>query len=484
MSNSILEEIVFLKNMADKGGLSDDVFVKTSLFHLSTLWNPMQATVLHQYLLQNMDVGFMFDDVFEVPKYEDMTGELELGQVVGNEDVYFRYGINRLPKHVLATGTSGSGKTNFAKVLIDEAVRAGIGSIKISDPKSEYEDIAKQDSDFLLMRWNELRFNPLVPPPNVPKIEWWQSIVGHMSQCFNFWAGGEALLIKLIIKVAKVKENPTIPDLMYALEQLNPRYRQKEYIIMGTIASRLELMDNLLHDVIVTDGSVLPELIHSKYIIQTSGLMSEIESWFLEFLLLWEFLYRIFNPQDRQLTLNIYDECQHRLFSSEKERNIKKIGSSVISLLIDEARALNISIVALSQEPSMLVKGMLNNSWLKVAFHLGSGTEVKTMKDAMGLNEEQTDSLFYLDTGEGIIRMAGGGFMDPFPVKFYEHKTDFGFDDEEFRNHQKQKKEGIYLNAGLKKTGAAGGSVSVSGIGVGGNGNQTEVFNEDYDELG
>ena len=484
MNSPILEEIMFLRNMADKGDLLDDMFVKTSLFHLSAMWNPQLATILHQYLLQNMDLGFMFEDVFKTPTYEDMIGKMELGQVVGNEDAYFKYGIDRLPKHVLATGTSGSGKTNFAKILIEEAVRASISSIKISDPKSEYQDVVLQHDDFLLLRWNELRFNPLISPPNVPQNEWWQSIVGHMSQCFNFWAGGEALLIKLITLAFKEKENPTIPDLISLLEMQNPKYRQKEYIIMGTIASRLELMDNLLHDVIVTDGSVLPELMKSRCVIQTSGLMSEIESWFLEFLLLWEFMYRIFNPNDRELALNIYDECQHRLFSSEKERNIKKIGSSVISQLVDEARALNIAIVALSQEPSMLVKGMLNNSWLKVAFHLGSGTEVKTMQDAMGLNEEQTEALFYLETGEGIVRMAGGGFMDPFPVKFYEYKTNEVFDEEQFRENQKRKKEGIYLNAELKKIGEADWSNGQTKSKDSHLENQTDIFNEDYDELG
>lgn len=451
MTADMIRDLTVLEDMARECDMLGVPFVRNALYWLSVRWNEQLAGSLHGYLLSHQDGSALLDDVFDLPGWGELDGELVLGGVIGNDRIAFNYSINRLPMHILAAGTSGSGKTNFAKVLIEQAHYVGISSIKISDPKSEYEDIAMKHPEFILLKWNELKFNPFIPPPNVPENEWWQCVIGHMSQCFNFWAGGESLLIKLINKVAKSEKHPTLLDLLYALDTETPRFKQKDFIVMGTVASRLELMINTCKDVVSTRSTILPELMNQNYILQTSGLMSEIESWLLEFLILWESMYRLFNQDERKLTLHVYDECQHRLFSSEKEKNIKKISSSMISMLVDEARALNMGLVALSQEPSMLVKSMLNNSWLKVAFHLGSGQEVKIMKDAMGLSQEQAEALFYMEVGEGIVRMAGGGFMDPFPVKFNKYQEPVDINIEAFLQHQHDLKMKLYKDSGIHK---------------------------------
>ena len=77
---------------------------------------------------------------------------------------------------------------------------------------------------------------------------------------------------------------------------------------------------------------------------------------------------------------------------------------------------MNLGICSLSQEPSTLIKAVVNNSYLKIAFHLGSGSEIQVMKDAMGLDDDQSEMLHYLEIGESIVRMAGG-YMDAFPVE-------------------------------------------------------------------
>ena len=220
-------------------------------------------------------------------------------------------------------------------------------------------------------------------------------------------------------------------------------FGQKDAMVKSTVISRLELILHALGQTITTESDILQHLAESHCIISTTGLMTEIESWLTEGILLWESTRRVHNPDQRELAARIYDECQHRLFSSEKELKVQKIGASVISKLVDEARGLNIGICSLAQEPSTLIKGVLNNSWLKVAFHLGSGTEIKVMKDAMGLTAEQADMLHYLETGEAIARMAGG-YMDAFPVKFDEFNPLPCMSQHEFRKHQQQMKADLY----------------------------------------
>gem|GEM_PF-3999376 len=450
MNSQIIEKLVILETMARDSDLLEIPFVRNSLQWLSIRWNNPMANSLYSYLLNHVGGSFFIDDVFSLPREQgEVGGELVLGNVVGREQVELRCNVVVLPQHVLAGGFAGSGKSNFGKVLIDEAYKAGVGSIKISDPKKEYGDIAMKYSDFLLLKWNDLRFNLFRPPPNFPENEWDQIIVGHLSECFNFWDQAKSLFLKLISIERKKGKCPTVFGLLKAVKNLEHKFYYKDLVTQSTVASRLELLTYVFGNMISTETDMLSLLAGRHYVLQTAGLMSEVESWLLEFLLLWEFYYRISNPDKRDLALRVYDEAQHRIFSSEKERNVRKISASIISMMVDEIRSMNIGICSMSQEPSTLVNAVLNNSYMKVCFHLGSGKEIRVMKEAMGLNDDQAEVLHSIETGEGIVRMAGG-FMDPFPVKFRLFEGSGYVDMDEFKDHQKKLKEKLYKDSGIK----------------------------------
>jgi hypothetical protein len=478
LNGRILKGIKFLNELAKKVHLDDQPYIKMSLYQLSMRWDDRVAAGLYQYLYDQVDGSLFIDDVFEIPIQDDFESEMVLGRVKNRQRIEFRHSLNKLPMHILAAGTSGSGKSNFAKILIEQALKSGVGTIMISDPKSEYNDIAMKYPDFIILKWKDLRFNPFKPPPNVPENEWSQTVVGHLSQSFNFWEGVMSLLLKLITKDSKNGKCPTVFSLLEAIETNKAKFQYKDLVIKSTASSRLELLVNVFEEVISCESNMLPVLRNKNYILQTTGLMPEIESWLLEYLLLWEFNYRLFNPTETDLSLHVYDECQHRLFNAEKEKNIKKISASVISMLVDEARSSNIGICALSQEPSVLIKSILNNSWLKIAFHLGSGQEVAIMKGAMGLNYDQADTMHYLETGEGIVRTGGGIFIEPCPIMFYEFVTPCGVKLDDFLNHQKTMKQELYKESDVKEFGGAGNKNSDKGK----NG-RGDLFEEDYDVL-
>ena len=340
-----------------------------------------------------------------------------------------------------------------------------IKSIKVFDPKSEYADIAVKIPDFLVLNWRELRFNPLVPPPNVPQNEWYQVIVSHLQTSFNFWIGAASMLLRVLWRLTDRMGIPTLSEVLTGVENEKPVYHYKDSLAMATLHSRLELLLNTLREVLVPNSNMIEILSVRRYILQTSGLMPEIESWLQEFLLIWEFQYRIWNPGKRFLSLHVMDEVQHRLFSGEKERNVVKISASYISMLVDQARAMNMALCSLSQEPSSLINAALNNSYLKVTFILGSGSEVSEMQRAMRLTEEQADEILKMETGEAIVRMAGG-YMEPFPVKVREFESPRNIDWMEFWKHQAEMKRQLYLEAGVSvegKVGAGGNNHADSG---------------------
>lgn len=115
-------------------------------------------------------------------------------------------------------------------------------------------------------------------------------------------------------------------------------------------------------------------------------------------------------------TLYILDECQHRLFNIAKELHVKKISSSLIAQFVDQSRFTGIGLVSSPQQPSSLIKGVINNSWLKVCFKLSSGTEIKVMQEAMGLTDEQAELIHHLDRGQAICKTATG-FSHPMLVQ-------------------------------------------------------------------
>jgi len=141
-SSNVIQSISYLKDMAKKARLLDLPLVKSSLYQLSMRWNNQLAIMLYTFLFDQLDGSAFIDSVFEIPNKGDFTGNLILGRVKDKPDILFRHDINKLPMHILAAGTSGSGKTNFAKILTEQALRSGVKTVMISDPKSEYNNIA------------------------------------------------------------------------------------------------------------------------------------------------------------------------------------------------------------------------------------------------------------------------------------------------------------------------------------------------------
>lgn len=70
--------------------------------------------------------------------------------------------------HVLIVGRSGSGKTTMILNLLEQLTMPWIAL----DMKRDYRHLARVLPSLRVIRWPNLRFNPLAPPPNVSASEW------------------------------------------------------------------------------------------------------------------------------------------------------------------------------------------------------------------------------------------------------------------------------------------------------------------------
>lgn len=120
MNSHIIERLTLLEEMARDADLLDQPMVRSTLYRLSVSWDDMIAHQFYGYLLNQVDGSFFTEDVFKLPRnQEELVGELVLGNVLGREEILFRHKLDRLPLHILIVGSSGSGKTNLAKMLIE-----------------------------------------------------------------------------------------------------------------------------------------------------------------------------------------------------------------------------------------------------------------------------------------------------------------------------------------------------------------------------
>ena len=73
-------------------------------------------------------------------------GELELGRARGSDDEVIRLPTRALLRHMMALGSSGSGKTVLSKVVVEEIVRAGIPALCL-DPQGDLCSLALAAKD-------------------------------------------------------------------------------------------------------------------------------------------------------------------------------------------------------------------------------------------------------------------------------------------------------------------------------------------------
>ncbi|MEZ5359680.1 MAG: DUF87 domain-containing protein [Candidatus Zixiibacteriota bacterium] len=411
------------------------VWVRNALHSLTISWNEALYSRVLDFILNNQEVLTTLSSPFELPRSQAyISGDLNLGSIIHTNGLRLKVRTSDLNRHTLVAGTSGSGKTQLALLMAQQILQYTDITLRIIDPKADEYRILAQIYNILDLDSSELRFNPFTAGANTPKRKWYPSVVGHLAERFNFWQGAEGFLIELIYSLEE-KQIPVNIDSLLTLAKKTHTFSYKDKAVLSTVKSRLTMLSHLFEDSIKTESTML-EALHSRHaIISTTGLMAEAESWITEFLFLWEYTYRVNNPEKRNPMIFIFDEVQHRLFSSSKERSINAQSSPLISKLVDEARSMNLGIIALSQEPSCLISAILNSSWLKVAMRLGSGIEIKIMKEAMGLTDEQAQEMFYFEPGEAIVRMAGG-YMDALPVKFDQFReidTSFNKDFPEYQ---------------------------------------------------
>ncbi len=93
------------------------------------------------------------------------TSDVEVGSLVGFDKLRVGINVNSLAKHLLITGTTGSGKSNLIAVLADRIARGG-GSVVIFDVHGEYRSLESESPNDVDVKPYEAAINPIEMPVN------------------------------------------------------------------------------------------------------------------------------------------------------------------------------------------------------------------------------------------------------------------------------------------------------------------------------
>lgn len=151
------------------------------IYGLSTSPHPKSKKIMEGYrrFLELSEIT-LADDILE-----DITGEINVGYLdelskIAPEGTIIGFHKDKITRHAMVCGATGSGKTNFLLVLFDsllQFVRNGLNpqlGVWLIDPKGGLSRMAEHYSEdgVIVLRAEQLRLNPLTPPPTVDKGVW------------------------------------------------------------------------------------------------------------------------------------------------------------------------------------------------------------------------------------------------------------------------------------------------------------------------
>lgn len=374
--------------------------------------------------------------VLGAPSREEAAGELVLGRVAQGDRILHPFGLSmeELNQHVLIVARSGHGKTVLIMRILIELMRIGIPWLAF-DFKRDCRHLLRLFPEIIVIRWEDLKFNPLAPPPGVPLRRWKQTFADVFSHCFGFFHGSRNFLLEFLDKVyAERGENATLHDLYEAVAraQISTRRKQEYYDV---VLNRLYSTTSNLGDTVkCRRGFAIESLLERYVVIELDGLGRDEQNLIIESFLAWIYAYRMAQGHRGRLRhVLVFDEAK-RVFDAGKEwrQSTTELGVAPIDVITDEIRDLGEALIVSDQEPSKLTHSIKANTYTKLAGSLGHGVDIGDIAEAMDLSDVERNVIPRLERGEWLVKLSGR-YTRPFIMRSENLQLEKDVTDEEVR---------------------------------------------------
>jgi hypothetical protein len=260
------------------------------------------------------------DTTFEIPRENQVKGEVRLGYIHNSRMIF---GINKkeIVRHLLVCGASGSGKSNFLRIMQLELYRLGIPFLVFDTAKYGSRFLKNSMNDLIVLRWNKDFFlNPLQPPSGVNLNEWIMCFSSITSEIFGLRSASNLYLIEFIQRYLFGENNvhesnfPTMHILNRKLEnRLKERIPINERGYINAIHSKIKAICLMLGEMInVHQGIPISDILKHPVCIELVGIKSsEIQYWIISLILAAISSYRETQPMAFGSLRHVFfiDEC-------------------------------------------------------------------------------------------------------------------------------------------------------------------------------
>ena len=339
----------------------------------------------------------------------------------------FFYLIDYLCMHALVLGAPGTGKTNLFYAILAQLMAMNIPILVIDKDKQDYRVLKKLFPNLVVLRADkDLIYNTLQVPPGVPPKYWLTKWVEIFSGSCGLMVASKSMLIKALNELFEQMgvfngsgNYPTTLDLLNKVQSYNLKGKYRSAQFQDTIINRLYAFNYQLGECCsYSQGISIDWIGQTPLVIEVKG-VSDFIGRFLIATILFALMFRRIAANQRGEGLSHATCIDEAHWINADSPDAKKY--TPISTLMAQCREFGMGLLVGSQSAIPLEPAMFVNSSLGVCFRLGSGLDIKEVRNAFALSPEQADYIPRMGLGEAIVRIP-----KEYPFVIQTLKTNFG----------------------------------------------------------
>jgi DNA helicase HerA-like ATPase len=304
-------------------------------------------------------------------------------------------GQKMLLRHVLILGSTGSGKTNHAFHIIQEAFECSKGlTCVVIDVKREYRALKRlleQPVEILAVGDEPLlTFNPLVPPTGVSAELWDRAFADVFTRAYGLSEPSRRILLDSLFSLRQSQRDvPTIRELEREVSRFEAG-SPKEQNSQRSLESRLHLINTgPVGASLNSTRGLSVEKMEGRLVVFEVGRIDSLrdQRFVAEVLMLFLWYYDKFHPveEEERLKRLIVVEEAHRYLSEERP-SAQRGDRTLLELAIAEARRYGWGFVIVDQMPLLLSRYVWDNMGSIAAHRLSNVESLTVTVDALGGN--------------------------------------------------------------------------------------------------
>lgn len=369
---------------------------------------------------------------------QEMAGEIDFGRVFHmhhEETSSVILDLDSLTGHTFVTGSTGSGKSNATRRILEQAAGHGVGFLVVEPAKGEYKDTFGNDPDVAVFGTNPeytplLRLDPFSFPKGIHVLEHLDRLVEIFNVCWPMYAAMPAVLKEAIEKsyedcgwnlkksVNPFGENlyPSFADIVRNVREIidSSEYdAENKGAYKGSLLTRINSLCNGINGTVFASDEIPAETLFDR---KTIVDLSRVGSSETKALLMGVIVLKL---QERRMSqeipanaglrhLTVLEEAHNLLRRVSVESNAEGgnlAGKSVemLSNAIAEMRTYGEGFVIADQAPGLLDLAAIRNTNTKVVLRLPEGSDRELMGGAEALTDAQVKELARLPRGVAAV---------------------------------------------------------------------------------